>query len=66
MVKNYGIRFVRTLYSGNSGARDERRNWKFLRRTSRGTRAGVSQDESHMYGVSEGFISYVQTLMSGC
>jgi hypothetical protein len=33
--------------SGNSGARDERRNWKFLRRTAFGTNAGVSQDESY-------------------
>jgi hypothetical protein len=33
--------------SGNSGARDERRNWKFLQRTAFGTNAGVSQDESY-------------------
>jgi hypothetical protein len=32
-------------YSGNSGARDERRNWKFLRRND----GGVSQDEREQY-----------------
>ena len=44
------IRFIQ--FSGNSGARDnarnEHRNWKFLRRTSVGMSAGVSQDESGM------------------
>jgi hypothetical protein len=33
--------------SGNSGARNELRNWQFLQRTSVGTSAGVSQDESN-------------------
>ena len=29
------------MHSGNSGARNERRNWKFLRRND----GGVSEDE---------------------
>ena len=34
-------------YSGNSGGRNERRNWKFLQREE--STAGLSQDESDIY-----------------